>query len=110
VISERLLMRGVELERVTIRLERHHAQPVRPFGRGRRRVQLDARLWPNSDDSNATTTSATATTSAATAGVRIARSMSAERYVIRVVGGHLSFEVSDRDAGDWLRTPRLCLA
>ena len=37
-------MRGVELERVTLRVERDDAQPVRPLGCGRRRLELDAHL------------------------------------------------------------------
>ena len=37
-------MRGVELERVTLRVERDDAQPVRPLGCGRRRLELDAQL------------------------------------------------------------------
>ena len=37
-------MRGVELERVTLRVEGDDAQPVRPLGCGRRRLELDAQL------------------------------------------------------------------
>jgi hypothetical protein len=44
VIRERLLVRGVELARVLLRVERDDAQPVRPFGCGRRRLELDAQL------------------------------------------------------------------
>src|SRR5918994_8014115 len=44
VIRERLLVRGVELERVTLRVEGDGAQPVRPLGCGRRRLELDAQL------------------------------------------------------------------
>ena len=43
-VRERVLVRGVELERVTHRVERDNAQPVRPLGWGRRRVELDAQL------------------------------------------------------------------
>jgi hypothetical protein len=44
VIGERLLLRGVELARVVVRVERHDVQPVRPLGRARRRLELDAHL------------------------------------------------------------------
>ena len=43
-IGERLLVRGVELARVPLRVEGDDAQPVRPRGRGRRRLELDAHL------------------------------------------------------------------
>jgi hypothetical protein len=44
VIRERLLVRGVELERVTLRVELDDAQPARPVGCGRRRLELGAQL------------------------------------------------------------------
>jgi hypothetical protein len=44
VIRERLLVRGVDRERVTLRVERDDAQPGRPLGCGRRRLELDAQL------------------------------------------------------------------
>jgi hypothetical protein len=44
VVCERLLVRGVELGRVALRIEHVDAQPGRPGGWERRRVQLDAHL------------------------------------------------------------------
>ncbi len=44
VVRERLLVRGVELDRVTLRVERKDAQPVRPLGYGWPRLELDAQL------------------------------------------------------------------
>ena len=44
VIRERLLVGGVELERVALRVERDDAQPVRPLRGGRWRFELDAQL------------------------------------------------------------------
>ena len=44
MIRERLLVRGVERDRVTVRIEGDDAQAGGPFGGGRRRVQLDAHL------------------------------------------------------------------
>ena len=44
MIRERLLLRSMELERVTLGVERDNSQPVGPLGRGRRRLQLDTHL------------------------------------------------------------------
>jgi hypothetical protein len=44
VIRERLLLCGVELERILLRVEGDDAQPVRPLGCGRGRLELDAHL------------------------------------------------------------------
>ena len=44
MIGERLLLRRMELERVTLGVKRDDSQPVWPLGRGRRRLQLDAHL------------------------------------------------------------------
>src|SRR5450631_2742150 len=41
VVRERLLVHGVELERITLRVERDDAQSVRPLGCGWRRLELD---------------------------------------------------------------------
>src|SRR5262249_14779626 len=43
-VRERLLVRVVELDGIVLGVERDDAQPVRPLGWGRRRVQLDPHL------------------------------------------------------------------
>ena len=48
VIRECLLVCGVELERIALGLEGDNAQPSRPLGCGRRRVELDAHLAEDS--------------------------------------------------------------
>lgn len=44
MIRERLLGRGVERDRVPLDVKRDDAKPIRPVGRGRRRLQFDAHL------------------------------------------------------------------